>query len=172
MPDMVFVTNRTNIHLPATADNPDGMVFTLMPGLNQVPDIAAKDSFVLNLVKTSAEAVKQAQADAETTKKTETAAAQASQAVSEAQKAALDARTKAGEDWAKEREAAMSGGLPFSKPHPDPLVAYSIILTSEPQVYAGAGFIGKATDPNAAPSSPPHVTRVTPDTGGGSVARK
>jgi len=159
MADMVFVTNRTIVQLPATPDSPDGHVAVLQPGLNEVPEIAAKSPFIVNLVKVSAEDVKQAQADAEAAKKVSEAQNQASQAVAEASKAKLDAQTKAGEEWGKKREAAMEKGLPFNEPHPDPVTQQSIVLTSEPHVYAGAGFIGKASD------APPHATRVTPDTG-------
>ena len=172
MPDMVFVTNRTNVQLPATHDNPDGGVVVLHPGLNEVPDAAAKDPFMVNLVKTSAQQVKQAQADADAEKKTAEASAAGLQARQEAEKSNLDNRTKAGEAWAKDREAAMEKGLPYDVPHPDPVTQSSITLTGAPQVYATAGFIGKASDPNApaashadAPPNGGHAPRVTPDTG-------
>jgi len=176
---MVFVTNRTNVQLPGTHDNPDGAVVVLHPGLNEVPDAAAKDPFVVNLVKTSAEQVKQAQADADAEKKSAEAAAQGLEVRQQAEKANLDAKTKAGEGWAKDREAAMEKGLPYDVPHPDPVTQSSITLTSPAQVYATAGFVGKASDPNAhaaasashdapshdAPSNGGHAPRVTPDTG-------
>jgi hypothetical protein len=166
MPDTVFVTNRTVVQLPATPDNPDGGVVVLEPGLNEVPDYAAKAPFLVNLARVSAPEVKQAQADAEAAKKVLESQAQASQAVAEAQKANLDAKMKAGEDWAGKRQAAMDKGLPFAEPHPDPVTEQSIVLTSPPHVYSAAGFIGKA-EPlgGGAGGAAQHAPRVTPDTG-------
>jgi|SRR5215469_1744285 len=171
MPEMVFVTNRTIVQLPATPENLGGSVVVLHPGLNEVPDVAAKDPFIVNLVKVSAPEVKQAQADAEAAKKVEESRAQAQQAVQEAQKANLEEKMKAGEAWAKDREAAMEKGLPFDVPHPDPVTQQAIVLTGAPQVYAGAGFIGRADQPSGsaaqrqAADNGGHAPRVTPDTG-------
>lgn len=170
MPDMVYVTNRTNVHLAITPETPDGGVVVLQPGLNEVPDAAAKDPFMANLVKTSAAEAKQAVTDLATAKAAEEAAGKAAQALAEAQKSILDARTKAGEEWASKKQAAMDKGLPFSDPHPDPVVQQSIVLTGEPMVYAAGGFVGK-TGENA-PAAPQHAPRVTPEGEHHAPARK
>src|SRR5215471_2879417 len=106
MADQLFVTNRTNVHLAATPDNPEGAVVVLQPGVNDVPDFAANDPFLKMLVATTAPLVEQALADAEALKKQAEAQAAAELAVAEAQKTKLDAMMAAGEEWAGKKQAA------------------------------------------------------------------
>jgi hypothetical protein len=138
----VFVTNRTNVHLSPTPDNPEGAVVVLQPGINDVPDVVAADPFIMTLVRTSAPLVELAKAEADALKAQEEAAAQQLQVVAEAQKTKLDALMAAGEEWATKKQAAMDAGTPFDEPHPDPNQNAALALTGPPHVFAGAALIG------------------------------
>jgi hypothetical protein len=157
----VYVTNRTNVHLAPTQDNPNGGVVVLVPGLNTVPPIAEADPFMANLIVTSADEVALAHQAADAQLLINEHLAEGLAAVQTAEKERLDAKTAAGEAWTAANQAAIDAGLPFSDPHPDPVVQHSITLTSPPHVYAA--FSGP---PAGAP--PPPTNGVT---GTGSHAR-
>jgi hypothetical protein len=162
MPDQVFVTQRVNVYLRGTPDNPDGSVVVFQPGLNDVPESAAADPFVAHLVKATAPAVAQAQADAETQAATEKATQDKLDALATSQKASLDEMAAASEEWATNRQAAIDAGKVFTDPHPDPVTEQSMVLTASPHNYAVSSIISSSM---ASGSPPPSATRVLPDTG-------
>jgi hypothetical protein len=132
----VYVTNRINVHLASTQDNPNGGVVVFVPGLNTVPPVAEADPFVANLIVTSAEEVALAHQAADAQKLIDEHLAEGLAAVQTAEKERLDTKTAAGEAWTAANQAAIDAGMPFSDPHPDPVVQRSITLTSPPHVYA------------------------------------
>jgi hypothetical protein len=159
MADQVFVTNPMNVHLPPTPDNPAGSVWVLQPGVNDVPEAAAADPYVVALVQSSAPLVAQAQADADMVKAVQEAEAARQLAIATAQKTALEALTAAGEEWAAKKQAAMDAGKPFTDPHPDPVTQQSMVMTGATHVFAAPAIIGSA-------APPPSATRVMPDLSG------
>jgi len=158
----VYVDQRLNVHLAASPGMPDGGVVVLEPGVNEVPDDIAKTPFMARLVESSAEGVKQAKTAQAAAKAQEESAGKVLAGLQEQEKANLEAKMKASEEWSSRRQAAMDKGVAFQEPHPDPATAHGIALTSPPAVYAAAGFIRK--DATGQDGVPPVGPRVTPDT--------
>jgi hypothetical protein len=132
----VYVTNRTNVHLAPTQDNPNGSVVVFQPGLNTVPPGAETDPTIANLITTSADEVALAHQAQGAQVLVDEHLAEALAAIQTAEKQRLDDKTAAGEEWTAANQAAIDAGLPFSDPHPDPVVRQSVVLTSAPHVYA------------------------------------
>jgi hypothetical protein len=158
----VFVSQRVNVHLAATSSNPNGGIVVFYPGLNTVPPGVESEPFIANLIVASAPEVELAHQAQDALKLVSDHVITAQQAVQEAEKARLDAKTAAGEEWTAANQAAIDAGLPFSEPHPDPLVQRSLVLTSNHFYGAGIAPPGGGTAPPEVPPTDPPVNRDVP----------
>jgi hypothetical protein len=148
MANMIYVPQRINVQMAASQEHPEGQVYILQPGYQEVPEGLEDHPVIRRLQGPTPGASKRTEKLAEAERKHAEAVGKAdaelAEARAEALKDQLDETNQLSEEWEERRNYSAERGWTHLEQHPIQEVARAAAITGHPpHVYTSAQFTQK-----------------------------